>query len=202
MSQGEKYYGGFFWLAAISFIVPFFVGINAFKAASPTTKPKPSPDVSGVDNALWDYLLKTYVADGLIDYDGMKRDHLFREYVRELGSAKPELLSTDSERLALMCNAYNAFVVNGVITHKIRKSVMDYNKNDVGFFDVKEHIFAGDTLSLNELEHQMIRPTFKEPRIHVALVCAAQSCPAIRAEAYVGARLDQQLDDQSKTLCQ
>ena len=44
----------------------------------------------------------------------------------------------------------------------------------------------------------MIRPTFKEPRIHVALVCAARSCPAIRAEAYTGDRVIEQLQDQSK----
>ena len=198
MSQGDKYYGGFFWLAAISFIVPLFVGFNAFKAAAPTSKPVPNPDVSGVDHAVWDYLLKAYVSEGLIDYDGMKRDHLFREYLRELGAAKPEKLSNDAERLALMCNAYNAFVINGVITHKISKSVLDYKKDETGFFDVKEHILAGETLSLNELEHQRIRPTFKDPRVHVALVCAARSCPAIRAEAYVGDRIDEQLEDQSK----
>ena len=198
MSQGDKYYGSFFWLAAISFIVPFFVGINAFKAAAPTTKPTPNPDASGVDHALWDYLLKAYVANGLIDYDGMKRDHLFREYLRELGAAKPEALESDSDRLALMCNAYNAFVINGVISHKISNSVMDYSRDGVGFFDVREHILAGNTMSLNELEHQTIRPKFQEPRIHVALVCAARSCPAIRAEAFVGSRIDQQLEDQSK----
>ena len=198
MSRGDQYYSGFFWLAAISFVVPLFVGISAFQAAAPTTKPIPDPDASGVDHGLWDYLLKAYVADGLIDYDGMKRDYLFREYLKELGAAKPEALKSDAERLALMCNAYNAFVVNGVITHKITKSVMDYKKGEVGFFDVKEHIYAGNTVSLNQLEHEMIRPVFKEPRVHVALVCAARSCPAIRPEAYFGNRIDQQLEDQSK----
>ena len=44
----------------------------------------------------------------------------------------------------------------------------------------------------------MIRPTFGEPRIHVGLVCAARSCPAIRGEAYVGSRVREQLQDQSE----
>ena len=67
-----------------------------------------------------------------------------------------------------------------------------------GFFDLKEHILAGETMSLNHLEHTVIRPTFGDPRIHVALVCAAKSCPAIRPEAYQGSRLEQQLQDQAR----
>ncbi len=196
MSNGEKYYGGFFWVAIVSFIVPVFVAIAAFNNIQTTTKPKPNPDASGVDHAIWDYLLKAYVTDGLVDYDGLKRDYLFREYIRELGAADPDALKTDAEKLALACNAYNAFVINGVITHKIKETVIP-DPDTLGFFDLKEHIFAGKTISLNELEHEMIRPVFKEPRVHVALVCAARSCPSIRAEAYVGSRIDQQLQDQS-----
>ena len=63
---------------------------------------------------------------------------------------------------------------------------------------MKEHILAGDTVSLDYIEHTMIRPVFREPRIHVALVCAARSCPAIRPEAYVGSRVLEQLEDQSR----
>ena len=143
------------------------------------------------------FFSKAYVADGLIDYEGMKQDHLFREYIRNLDSAEPDRLKTDAERLALMSNAYKRFCDQRSDNAQDQCSVMDYSKNEKGFFDVREHILAGKTLSLNELEHQLIRPTFKEPRVHVALVCAALSCPAIRPEAYVGDRLDQQLQDQS-----
>ena len=192
MSNGTKYYGGFFWVAAVSFIVPLFVGWQAFQNLQPTHKPTPTPDKSGVDHNVWDYLLKSYVADGLVDYDGMKKDYLFYEYLRELGTCDPQLLDTEDERLALACNAYNAFVVNGVISHKIYDSV-----DGRGFFDLKEHVFAGQTISLNDLEQEMIRPTFKEPRIHVALVCAARGCPSIRAQAYTGPCVRDQLQDQS-----
>ena len=93
MSKGSKYYGGFFWVAVVSFIVPIFVGWKAFENLKPTTKPTPVPDVSGVDNDTWDYLLKAYVTDGLVDYDGMKKDYLFRDYVRDLGSCNPDAVS-------------------------------------------------------------------------------------------------------------
>ncbi len=197
MSKGKDYYGGFFWVAAVSFLVPLFVGWKAFQNVQPTTKPVPQVDASGVDNMVWDYLLKTYVSAGLVDYDGMKKDYLFREYLREIGSCDPNKLATEDEQLALACNAYNAFVINGVISHKIYDTVSGYNVNGTDFFDLKEHIFAGKTISLNNLEHDMIRPSFNEPRIHVALVCAARSCPAIRAEAYTGSRVRDQLQDQS-----
>ncbi len=197
MSKGENYYGGFFWVAIVSFIVPLFVGWKAFENIKPTTKPKPQVDASGVDNMVWDYLLKSYVSSGLVDYDGMKKDYLFREYLRELGSCNPEAIESQDGQLALACNAYNAFVINGVISHKINSTVNGFKVDGTDFFDLKEHIFAGRTISLNDLEHEIIRPTFKEPRIHVALVCAARSCPSIRAEAYVESRVREQLQDQS-----
>jgi len=193
-----SYYGPLFWLALISFLVPLVVAQAAFRSARPATKPTPHPDRSGVDHALWDYLLKSYVANGRVDYDGMARDYLFQTYLREIGSAAPENLATDGDRLALLCNAYNALVIHGVITHKIEDSVMNYHQGDVGFFDLVEHIFAGQTVSLNMIEHQFIRRNYHDPRVHVALVCAARSCPAIRGEAYFGPRINQQLEDQAR----
>ncbi len=197
MSKGSNYYGGFFWVAVVSFAVPLFVGWKAFENLKPTTKPTPQVDASGVDNGVWDYLLKSYVSQGLVDYSGMKKDYLFREYLRELGACDPTRLKSEDDKLALLCNAYNAFVINGVITHKIHDTVDGFTVDGTPFFDLNEHIFAGKTVSLNDIEHKMVRPIFKEPRIHVALVCAARSCPSIRAEAYVGSRVRDQLQDQS-----
>ena len=221
MSKIATYYAGFFGVALVSFIVPLFVGYKAFENLQPTNKPAPNPDVSGVDHGVWDYLLKANVAGGLVDYKGMKQDWLFRDYIRQLGECDPDKLETEDEKLALACNAYNAFVINAVISHKITDNVKDFtiggdkkNSSDeknsgdkqnsgdkknsgTGFFDIKEHIFAGETISLNQLEKKMIIPTFGEPRVHVALVCAALSCPSIRPEAYTGARVRDQLQDQS-----
>ncbi|MBI2425674.1 MAG: DUF547 domain-containing protein [Candidatus Hydrogenedentes bacterium] len=199
-AKRQNYYGAFFWLSLIAFIVPLVVAVQAFRVALPATKPTPAPDASGVDHALWDYLLKAYVANGLIDYEGMARDYLFRTYLAQLGACDVGKLETDAEKIALLCNAYNAFVVDGVITQKVTGSVMDEAAavDGTGFFDQKRHIFGGETMSLNHLEHQVIREDFDEPRIHVALVCAAKSCPAIRPEAFVGERLDAQLADQAR----
>lgn len=203
----KEYSGPWLWLALASFIMPIGVAVWAFRSIpEPFTYPEINPDVSGVDQQLWDHLLRTYVANGLIDYDGLKRTHLFKTYIQQLASAQPEKLPDDDHRLAFLCNAYNAFVINGVLVHKVDSSVLDYKSaGGVGFFDVPEHILAGKTIDLNYLEHKVIREedkdlaerTYNEPRIHVALVCAAKSCPTIRPEAYFGDRLDEQLEDQA-----
>ena len=236
----QPYYGGFFWVSAISFFVPVFVAYAAFNKLTPTTKPTPQPDVSGVDHNVWDYLLRTYVAGGLVDYNGMSKDYLFTTYLRQIAGADPSKLTTREDQLALHCNAYNALVINGVISNKIHrneKNVLSFTpkaaaakietlekeiamlkrsspesdplaivelsnqvdklRQDSQFFKLKEHVFANETISLDHLEQELIRPVFQEPRIHVALVCAAKSCPPIRAEAYVGDRLEAQLQDQA-----
>jgi hypothetical protein len=197
VKKESSYHGAFFWVAAISFVVPLFVAARGFYNVPVASKPTPRPDASGVDHALWDYLLKTYTDHGLVDYDAMARDYLFRTYLRQLAEADPTRLSTAADNLALLCNAYNAMVIDGVITHKIRESVMNYRLDGQEFFAIPEHIFAGHTISLNHLEHELIRKRFHEPRVHVALVCAARSCPSLRPEAYVGRRLASQLEDQS-----
>ena len=195
----KEYSGPFLWLALASFIMPIAVAVWAFRGLpQPYTYPEIEPDVSGVDQELWDHLLRTYVANGLIDYEGLKRTHLFKTYVSQLANAQPEKLPDDQHRLAFLCNAYNAFVINGVLIHKIDGSVLDYkDASGTGFFDVSEHILAGKTIDLNYLEHQVIRPEYREPRVHMALVCAAVSCPTIRPEAFVGTRLESQLEDQA-----
>ncbi len=123
-------------MATISFIVPLIVALTAFQEVPLTTKPTPHPDASGVDHALWDYLLKAYVEHDLIDYDGIARDHLFRTYLLQLSEVNTDKLTTPEDNLALLCNAYNAFVINGVITHKIRDSVMNHRVDGKEFFDL------------------------------------------------------------------
>ena len=75
--------------------------------------------------------------------------------MQQLGSCDPEALASEDEKLALACNAYNAFVMNGVISHKITDSVDGFTVDGTGFFDLKEHIYAGETISLNDLEQNM-----------------------------------------------
>lgn len=195
MKNEKSYYGPFFWIAICSFIVPIFVAVRAFDQVRPTTKPTPVLDASGVDHKIWDYLIKKYVENGLVDYDGISKDYLFWDYISQIEGCDPEKLSTREEKFALHCNAYNALVIQGVINRKIDTSVMDYQH---GFFTEKGYIFAGETMSLDHLEKKIILPVFQDERVHMALVCAAVSCPPLRGEAYFGDRIEKQLADQAR----
>jgi hypothetical protein len=65
---------------------------------------------------------------------------------------------------------------------------------DFGFFKQKVHVLGGRKYSLNEIENDVVRPRFQDPRIHAALNCASVSCPPLAPYAFTGAKLDAQLD--------
>ncbi len=154
------------------------------------------------DHAEWDALLHAHVTAGLVDYDAFARSAEFGAYLGRLASAQPDALA-QADRLAFWINTYNAYTIQQVNAHAERRSIRNIRKT-LGMLPLKGpwsepmvHA-AGRTLTLDEVEHEIIRKQFREPRIHFALVCAALGCPPLRSEAYVGARLEEQLDDQAR----
>ena len=78
--------------------------------------------------------------------------------------------------------------------NRLKNSIRDIP----GVWSSKKFQVAGESKTLNNIEHDIIRPTFNEPRIHAALVCAAKSCPPLRNEPYTGESVETQLEDQTK----
>ena len=158
---------------------------------------------ASVDHSPYDALLKRYVVHGLVDYDGFARAPEFKRYLASLNSADVSALS-EKDRLAFWLNVYNAYTIELINAHHERESIRNVNKS-LGFLKFKgpwsERIVqaGGRTLTLDQVEHEIVRKEFKEPRIHFALVCAALGCPPLRSEAYVGDRVDAQLEDQGRT---
>ena len=133
---------------------------------------------------------------GAVDYEGLRGDtEALDGYLTALATAPFAALGRD-EKLALLINAYNAFTLRLILDHWPLSSIKDIPSGQR--WDARRWRLAGRTLSLNQIEHQEIRPKFREPRIHFALVCAARGCPPLRREAYVGARLAEQLEDQAR----
>lgn len=99
------------------------------------------------------------------------------------------------EYLALMLNAYNAFTLKLIIEHKGIESIKDISSGKR--WDDKRWNVGDKTLSLNEIEHDIIRKRYGEPLVHFALVCAAKSCPKLRNEPFTGSKLLAQLNDQA-----
>jgi len=154
-----------------------------------------------VDHTDFDRTLKAHVRNGLVDYDAFKTDPAFVGYLRLLATTNVAALPRN-EQLALWINAYNAYTIQLINLKGERESIRNINKS-LGFLRLKgpwSEAFAvvgGKTYSLDDIEHRIIRPTFREPRIHFALVCAAIGCPPLRGEAFTGARLEAQLNDQA-----
>jgi Protein of unknown function, DUF547 len=177
-----------------SIVVLMLLSISVFAQTKP------------VDHSTWDVLLKKHVnAKGMVNYKGMNSDlPALNNYLNILGNNEPGKSWTTNEKLSYWINAYNAFTI---------KLILDYYDNgklksikDIGTIIPIPRINDGwskkfikigkKTLSLNNIEHDIIRKEFAEPRIHVALVCAAKSCPPLRNEAFTPNLLSAQLDDQ------
>jgi len=154
------------------------------------------------DHSPFDGLLKKHVVKGMVDYEAFAQAGSFKDYLQGLEKADPAKLA-DQERLAFWINAYNAYTIALINKYEERGSIKNIAEG-IGFERAKgawkQPIVqvGGKTYTLDEVENEIIRKQFREPRIHFALVCAAMSCPPLRSEAYTGAKLDAQLDSQAR----
>jgi hypothetical protein len=151
------------------------------------------------DPSAWDRVLKAYVSQiGEVDYGALKAHRQDLDaYVAALGAHspvnRPELFPSRAGELAYWINAYNAFVVKGVVDKYPTRSVRDLGAL-YGFFRRKDHIAGGEKISLLTIENDILRKKYADPRIHFAIVCASISCPKLSREAFTAANLEAQLD--------
>lgn len=161
-------------------------------------------DIEPFSHGLLDSLLADRVDDrGRVDYAGLARNpHRLDRYLAGLAACSPEScperFPSEADALAYWINAYNAFVLRGVLDSLPIDSVEEAEGGLEGFFQVRRFAAGGDSLSLDEIEHTIIRPRFRDPRIHFAVNCAAISCPALDSRAYAAADLDEHLDRQTR----
>lgn len=150
-----------------------------------------------MDHSSFDSLLKKHVDDdGWVDYEGLKGDESkLDRYLQSVAAAPFDELGRD-EKLALLINGYNASTLKLILDHMPIDSIQDISEADR--WDAVRWNIGGNQWSLNQVEHEQIRPKFAEPRVHFALVCAAIGCPPLRNEAYDATRVNDQLQDQTE----
>lgn len=163
-----------------------------------------------LDFVLWDQWLRRYVNDwGQVNYSAWQQESVqpLQDWLERLSSLNPTNYSLD-EQLALWLNLYNALVIARILDRypiaSIRPTLLGV-PNWVAFlwfFWRPAYQLHGDQYSLNRIEHGTLRPQFKEPRIHFALVCAAIGCPLLRPEAYVPEQVRTQLEDDARRFVQ
>ena len=151
-------------------------------------------------------LLARHVVDGRVRYAALQKDAAALDaYLADLQAVTPEVMEQWSreQRLAFWINAYNAYTLQLIVQHYPVKSIKDVGSLltrvwDKEFIPLEAFHPKGKRtkLSLNHIEHDILRRDFHDSRIHAAINCASESCPALRAEPYIAARLDAQLDEQ------
>ena len=160
-----------------------------------------------VDHSAWDALLKSYVKpgpDGLnrVDYAAFKAGGhgALKDYISTLVTIDPATLNR-KEQFALLANLYNAKTIDVVLEHYPVKSIKDISLGGGlltvitgGPWKAKVLKMKGVELSLDDIEHGILRPTFKDPRVHYAVNCASVGCPNLGTEAFTGDMLNSQLD--------
>ena len=161
-----------------------------------------------IDHADWDRLLMTYLQP---DGEGVQRfaygevtpadKAALETYVQDLAGL-PISSHNRSEQFAYWVNLYNALTVQVILDHYPVESIRDIDISPGLFADGpwdKELVtIEGEAVSLNDIEHRILRPIWRDPRIHYAVNCASIGCPDLRDMAFTGGELEQQLDDAAR----
>ncbi len=158
-----------------------------------------------IDHALWDALLARYVwptsgGVNLVNYRtfALADRATLANYIDYLASVHISQFNRD-EQVAYWINLYNAQTVKVVLDHSPVDSIRDINISPglftSGPWDKNLVTVEGQKLSLNDIEHRILRPIWRDSRIHYAVNCASVGCPNLRTSAYRGASIDQALND-------
>jgi hypothetical protein len=146
---------------------------------------------------------------GMVNYRGLKANpQKLQVFLQALAQVRPEDYQgwQDPQKIAFWINAYNALTLKAIIDHYPIKASwfrsIKFPKNSIrqipGVWTKLRFPVMGRQMTLDNIEHATLRQQFNEPRIHAALVCAAMGCPPLRNEPFLGEKLDQQLNDQTR----
>ncbi len=164
-----------------------------------------APPGEGFDTAAYARVLETYVtSEGRVRYAALKAEPAdLKAFVQQLAAVSPEnrpdLFPTRAAQMAYWINAYNAFVLDAVVEAYPVESVRDLKFGfGVLFFKRDRFVAGGRRLSLDDIEHGILRRQFADPRMHFALNCASTSCPPLARQPYRGETLEAQLDQAAR----
>ena len=194
-------------------VTPVFTVLGVLVAATAVAQTPPptrasipaaitEPVLPSFNHSLFDGLLRAHVKDGLVDYAAFKNNADFTRYLASLQEANLKGLE-EAERIAFWLNTYNAYTIQLVASRGETESIRNINKS-FGLFRLKGPwsedfvLAAGQTLTLDDVEHRILRHDFSEPRVHFAMNLAAKGGPKMRSEAYTGLKLDDQLEQQTR----
>jgi hypothetical protein len=153
----------------------------------------------------WDALLQKHVRwlpdnkQSRVDYNGFKAERAaLKKELDAMSAVTPEQFERwpREQQMAFLVNAYNAFTVELILTRwPDLKSIKELGSLLQSPWKKKFFVLLGDERTLDWIEHEQLRPRYKDPRVHAAVNCASIGCPALRPEAFVAPKLQAQFDD-------
>lgn len=168
-------------------------------------------NTSHLNHNKFDSLLQLYVDDnGLVNYSAIKANSkLLDDYLAQLKNIDAEAFKKwdRKEQMAFWINAYNAITIAGIVrNYPIQYgnviNRMRFPKNSIrqisGFWDTVFIKVMNNDITLNQIEHEILRKRYRDPKIHMALVCAALGCPNLENKAFTAENLDKQLHQASR----
>ena len=159
-----------------------------------------------IDHSDFNLVLYKYVKDGLVDYKALKENSdLLSHYLNQIENINPSDFENwpENEKIAMWTNAYNAITLHGILLNYPIKggsifSKVRFPKNSIrqikNFWDTVFIKVMGKELTLNDIEHSILRKKYKDPRIHFVLVCASIGCPSLENQAFDGESLEKRLE--------
>lgn len=168
----------------LSLLLLCLVTMGSRLAAGPTLSVP-----TDLDMAPWDQLLKSYVDEqGLVAYQKLK-DHpadlkTLDTFIARY-AALPEKPAEGESEIAALINLYNALTLRWILQNYPTESIRSLDNS----FGGARWPVAGRTISLDEIEHENLRPLFGW-KVHATIVCAARSCPPLQREAFTAANLE------------
>ncbi len=159
-----------------------------------------------IDHGNWTRFLRVYVKPdptGLnrVDYRGVTPADrkALADYIARL-AALPVSRYSRPEQLAYWINLYNALTVSQILTHYPLKSIRDISSGLFGGGPWDESLveIESEDISLNDIEHRILRPIWKDPRIHYAVNCASVGCPNLLQSAFTAGTAETMLEEAAK----
>ena len=162
---------------------------------------KSTNKAKAISHKQWSVLLKRHVNNkGDVNYKGFLKDEaLLNGYLKLLSDNPPDSALSNNEKFAYWINAYNAFTVKLIIENYPLKSIKDLGSNATknSPWDKKFFKIGVKEMTLNNIEHDILRKQFNDPRLHFAINCASYSCPKLLNKAFEAATLNQQLNERA-----
>lgn len=162
------------------------------------------------DYSKYDQILQQNVNNGLVNYKNLKSDqHQLTGFLQQTSRVDAKVFSSwpTNEKKAFWINSYNAITIYGILQNypiqwggfMARRRFPQSSIRQISkFWDTPFVKIMGKDITLNQIEHEILRKKFADPRIHFALVCASIGCPSLENHAFLPDNLDARLDDAAK----